>query len=251
MTERLPGLLAKLARRLPTDRLTDYAAALRAAEGPEDQALDQFAAANPAAGLTHHLDAIRQAWREEAPGLPGTAIALALTTAMAPEASETERSIQLVVSGPVSPAIPVRLTGGVTVDVIRSARESLLIASFAVFGVIELMSELRLAVGRGIRVDLVLEESTAAARAFTTLQNGVRIWHRVNASAPGVLHAKLIAADRHTALLGSANLTDHAMGMNIELGVILSDPLTVGRIVDHFRWLTSPEAGVLRLVWTT
>lgn len=246
MTGLLPELLARLGRRLPQDRLTDLVSALRAADSPDAGILDRFVAANPAAGIAQQLDAIRQTWREEGPTLPGEAIALAVVAATALDVPSEDHSVELVVSGPVSPAIPVRLTSGIAVDVIRSARESLLIASFAAYGVTEVVSELRQAVKRKINIDLLLEESTAAVRAFSPLGNRVRIWHRTNAFASGTLHAKLIAADRHTALLGSANLTDRALTENIELGVLLHDPRTVGRIVDHFRWLTLPETGLLR-----
>ncbi|MEU1785891.1 DISARM system phospholipase D-like protein DrmC [Streptomyces sparsogenes] len=246
MTGRLPELLARLGRRLPQDRLTDLISALHTADNPDAGILDRFAAANPAVGLAQQMDAIRQAWREETPTLPGSAVALALAAATALDIPSEHHFVELVVSGPVSPSIAVRLTSGIAVDVIRSARESLLIASFAAYGVTEIVSELRQAVERGVDVDLVLEESTTAVRAFGPLGNRVRIWHRTEAFASGTLHAKLIAADRHTALLGSANLTDRALSENIELGVLLHDPRTVGRIVEHFRWLTLPETGLLR-----
>ncbi|MGC2997726.1 phospholipase D-like domain-containing protein [Streptomyces sp. G35A] len=76
------------------------------------------------------------------------------------------------------------------------------------------------------------------------LRGEVRVWHR--AVNTGVLHAKLIAADRHTAFLGSANLTDRALSHNIELGVLLRDPSTVEPLVDHFRWLLAPENNAMR-----
>ena len=59
------------------------------------------------------------------------------------------------------------------------------------------------------------------------------------------LHAKLVAADERVALLGSANLTDKALAVNLELGVIIRDPGTVRRIVRHFRSLMEPGAGPL------
>lgn len=61
-----------------------------------------------------------------------------------------------------------------------------------------------------------------------------------------MLHAKVIAADRHTALLGSANLTDRALSDNIELGVVLRDPRLVEPLIEHFHWLLTPENNVLR-----
>ncbi|MDQ1010382.1 phosphatidylserine/phosphatidylglycerophosphate/cardiolipin synthase-like enzyme [Streptomyces sp. V4I23] len=247
MNGRLPVLLAALAKRLPSHRMSDPQRHLRLADGPADPLLDRWAAAHPAAGLSSQLGAMRAAWRDEAPGLPGTAIALSLSTADAYEQTEAPPA-ELVVSGPTSHAIPVRLTSAIAIDVIRSARDSLLIASFAAYKIAEIVTELRAAADRNVRIDLLLEESTAAARAFGQLHGQVRIWHRADVSARGSLHAKVIAADRRIALLGSANLTDRALSDNVEIGIILRDPRTVGRLVDHLRWLTGPEAGFLQPV---
>jgi phosphatidylserine/phosphatidylglycerophosphate/cardiolipin synthase-like enzyme len=245
VTPTLAGLLAGLARRLPRDRVGDWAGALRGALGPDDPALDRFAAELLAAGLAHHLDHMRRAWREEVQELTGASVALALeAAALQYETCRPDRLVEPVVSGPVSPSVPVRLTSGVAVDVIRSARESLLVASFAAYGVDDVVRELRQAVRRGVLVDLLLEESTAAVRAFAPLHGRVRVWHRMD----GTLHAKALVADRHTALLGSANLTDRALRDNIEVGVIIRDPQAVGRIADHLRWLIRPADGPLRLV---
>ncbi|MFB8032344.1 DISARM system phospholipase D-like protein DrmC [Streptomyces sp. NPDC056004] len=190
------------------------------------------------------LSTLRKAWRDESPQLPGSALALSLATAAAAE-ENTDPSAGLVVSGPTSPAIPVRLTNGIAVDVIRSACESLLIASFAAYGITEIVTELRAASERNVRIDLLLEEPTAAARAFGPLGDQVRIRHRAGGTGHTSLHAKVTAADRHTALLGRANLTGRGLSRNVEIGVILRDSRAVGRLVDHLRWPTGPE-GLLR-----
>ncbi|MER5634034.1 DISARM system phospholipase D-like protein DrmC [Streptomyces nitrosporeus] len=245
MTGRLPGLLAALSRRLPPEGLADLRRCLCSADGPADPLLDRWTADHPAAGLPAELNAVRRAWREEAGRLPGTALALALGAAAVSE-EEREPPAELVVSGPTSSALPVRLTSGTAIDVIRSARTSLLIVSFAAYNIDEIVTELRAAAGRGVRIDLFLEESTSAARAFGTLGERVRIWHRAEAPARGSLHAKVITADRRIALLGSANLTDRALYDNVEIGIILRDRRTVSRLTDHFHWLTGPEACYLR-----
>ncbi|MBK3644277.1 DISARM system phospholipase D-like protein DrmC [Streptomyces sp. MBT33] len=241
--DRLPVRLAALCERLPKDRCVALERVLEAAAGPEDDRVGRLIAEESAAGLAHQLLEIIQAWRSEAPGLTGAGLALALATA---RSLPRPKPAQVVVSGPLSASVPARLTSGVAKEVIRSASTSLLIASFAAHGAREIVREIGLAVGRGVRVDLLLEESTQAADAFATLPGGVRVWHRVG--APGVLHAKLIAADRHTAFLGSANLTDRALSDNIELGVVLRDPRLVAGLVDHFHWLLSPELNIMRLV---
>lgn len=237
----LPRLLAALCDRLPEDRLVAWEHVLQTVTGPDDPLLDRFITAQSAAGLSDQLKAITEAWRSDTPDLPGTGLALAFA---ALRALPHPRPAQPVVTGPLSAAIPARLTSEVAQEVIRSADTSLLIASFAAHGAGDVVAEISEAVGRGVRVDLLLEESTQASTAFTALPPKVAVWHRV--ASTGVLHAKLIAADRHTALLGSANLTDRALTDNIELGVVLRDPAVVGPLVDHFRWLISPENGIMR-----
>jgi putative cardiolipin synthase len=147
--------------------------------------------------------------------------------------------------GTLGASVTARLTSGVAVEVIRSADTSLLIASFAAHGARDVVTEVARAIDRGVRVDLLLEESTQASAAFAALPREVRVWHRVETS--GVLHAKLIAADRHTAFLGSANITDRALTDNIELGLVLRDPLIVEPLIDHFHWLLAPENKVMRI----
>ncbi|MBT1098620.1 DISARM system phospholipase D-like protein DrmC [Streptomyces sp. Tu10] len=245
MSDRLPMLLAALSKRLPGERLTALQQQLHQADGPADEGFHRWAAAQQAAGLAFQLTEMRIAWQQEAPRLSGSALALSLGALAAARKDTEGEPTELVVSGPTSPAIPVRLTSSVAVDVIRSARKALVIASFAAFGIHEIVAELRAAAARGVRTDLLLEESTSAVRAFGSLGSRVQVWHPIDTSARRSLHAKVIAADRHTALLGSANLTGRALRDNIEVGVILRGS-HVGRLVDHLRWLTRPETGLLQ-----
>ncbi|MFC8566448.1 DISARM system phospholipase D-like protein DrmC [Streptomyces sp. NPDC057245] len=238
---RLPGLLAALCDRLPEDRLAEWEEALERADGPEDPVLGRFAASQTAAGAAERLRALVGVWRSESPGLPGVGLVLALRTA---RAAPRPLPALPVVSGPVSAATPARLTSGVALDVIRCASASLLIASYAAHGAGDVVGEIAAAVDRGVQVDLLLEETTHAAAAFAALGPDVRIWHRTTST--GVLHAKVVAADRHTALLGSANLTDRGLTENVEVGVVLRDPGVVGPLVDHFRWLIAPRSGLMR-----
>jgi phosphatidylserine/phosphatidylglycerophosphate/cardiolipin synthase-like enzyme len=65
------------------------------------------------------------------------------------------------------------------------------------------------------------------------------------AGRPGKLHAKCAVVD-DVVLIGSANLTDDAFNRNMELGVLVKDPVTVTAVVDHFAGLI--DQGVLREV---
>jgi len=50
----------------------------------------------------------------------------------------------------------------------------------------------------------------------------------------GSLHAKCAAADRAKGLISSANLTDYAMTLNLELGMMVTGGLLPGRVVEPF-----------------
>ncbi|MFI5657455.1 DISARM system phospholipase D-like protein DrmC [Streptomyces sp. NPDC051684] len=238
-------MLARLAGRLPASRLEAWARILEQAHGPDDQILDALHT-RPAAGLTHELETLVAAWRNDQPGLAGRAMALALRSAAATHHSgPTQPSLELVVSGPTSPSVPTRLTSTVVIDVINAAHDSLLVSSFAALGVVDVVAALQQAAERHVRIDLVLEASTSAPTAFRQLRGEfVRLWQRP--TGVGVVHAKALAADRHTALLGSANLTDRALAANIEMGLLVRDSILVGRLVDHFNWLTGPGDALRR-----
>jgi phosphatidylserine/phosphatidylglycerophosphate/cardiolipin synthase-like enzyme len=121
--------------------------------------------------------------------------------------------------------------------------------------------ELEHAARRGVLIDLILESTAdqggtlhgpvGASAAFETIRRDANFWtwpasrRPVVGTSRAALHAKLIAADERVALLGSANLTDKALAVNLELGVIIRDPDIVSRIVRHFRFLMKPDAGPL------
>ncbi len=173
-------------------------------------------------------------------------------------------STEVVVSGPASPSVPVRLTSSVISGIIHDCQASLLIVSFAAFGVAEVVAELQHAAERGVRIDLVLESAKAdggtlrgpagASAAFEAIRRDAIFWtwpanRRPMAGASrAALHAKLVAADERVALLGSANLTDKALADNLELGVLIRDPHVVRRIVRHFRSLMRAGVGPLEPV---
>jgi len=249
--EALPEVLARVTRRLPPGFRADWCRILRALPGPTKDVELLLLSARPGAGIASAATLLARAWRHDTNALSGAAVAMALESAAAQyDAMLAERDVQIVVSGPSSPTVPVRLTASVALDVIRHARSSLLVVSFAAYGVRAIVEELGRAVDRGVEVDLVLETTTAASRAFLDLGDRVRLWHWPveRRGREAALHAKLIAADGEYVLLGSANLTDRALADNIEIGVVLRDRDAAGRVTDHFRSLMRPGQGPLEPV---
>ncbi|SCF04167.1 PLD-like domain-containing protein [Micromonospora coriariae] len=211
--------------------------------------------ARPGFTLATKARTLINAWAAQDRQLPGRAVALALRSGSNVYQAATRRRTELVISGPTSPTVSVRLTSSVVIEVVRTARESLLIVSFAAYGVAEVVAELAAAANRGVRINLVLEGtaddggalrgSVGASAAFAELHNQANFWHwparyRTAAGASrAALHAKIIAADTSTALISSANLTDRALSTKLEVGVVLHDPTIVDRLVQHFTALMS------------
>jgi phosphatidylserine/phosphatidylglycerophosphate/cardiolipin synthase-like enzyme len=59
----------------------------------------------------------------------------------------------------------------------------------------------------------------------------------------GSLHAKCAVADRMSTLISSANLTQYALNLNMEMGLRVKDRTLAEKIVRHFESLT--QRGVL------
>ena len=192
--------------------------------------------------------------------MSGTAIALALESAALVQAEAAAHRSEVVISGPASDSSAVRLTSSVISELIHHCQKSLLIVSFAAFGITEVIHELEKAAHRGVRIDLVLESTAneggtlyglGASAAFRAIRRDATFWtwpasrRPVVGASRAALHAKLMAADERVALLGSANLTDKALASNLELGVIIRDPDVVRGMVRHFRSLMKPGKGPL------
>jgi len=263
----LAAVIAELAGRLPAGHVTAWARVLRTVQA-EDLAADgrvleaPLIEARPGVALGGAAARLIAAWQAGEAPLPGAAVALALESAGRVVGQAAARRSDIVVSGPVSNSADVRLTSSVVSELIHDCRELLLIVSFAAFGVTEVVHELARATQRGVRMDLVLETTAeeggalrgpvGAAAAFKAIRQDATFWTWPADRRPAVgasraaLHAKLVAADERIALLGSANLTDKALALNLELGVIVRDPAVVRRMICHFRALMRPGEGILQ-----
>lgn len=158
--------------------------------------------------------------------------------ALATATCRQEQQVQLVWSGPCSPSSTLRSTAPALLELICSAKESVYLVTFAAYKVPEVSSALADAVGRGVRVVIVTESDAANGgkvnfdpRPYLTTSHGrdirVFIWPTANRPKDtqgrhGSLHAKFAVADRRQLLVSSANLTEFAFNLNIELGVLLT-----------------------------
>lgn len=194
-----------------------------------------------------HVDPLNTAWAENE-GASGASIALALETALAAKNAATV-SVDVVVTGPDSPAAPVRLTSEVVRQLIASAQQRVTLVSYAAYQMPTIIAALDAAVARGVRVDLILEspehlDGGGGAAAYAKYR--VYHWPADQREPPTAkLHAKAVIVDSRDVLLTSANMTNAAYDKNLELGLLCRGGSTAGRVQRHFDALIA--RGVLRL----
>lgn len=178
---------------------------------------------------------------------PPSDVAFAIATACAVELRSRRRPrIELVLSGPSFPPYEMRRTDETILELIQAAQERLTIVSFVVYRVERLANALSDAVMRGVEIRLFLETETLSDRekrllsADAALQDiQVYSWLvdqrlRSPQGKHGVLHAKATIADSSILFISSANITEHAMSLNIELGTLIRDGVYAQKVEQLF-----------------
>ena len=145
---------------------------------------------------------------------------------------------ELVWTGPTDPRTAFRRTDEAMLEVVRHANGVLTLVTFAAYRVPDVRVAIEAALTRGVEVRFVGETERASdgqLRFDASLALGASLSSRVRCfewprdlrteARPGVLgrlHAKCVLADDSHLLVSSANLTESALGSNIEMGVLLS-----------------------------
>lgn len=181
--------------------------------------------------------------------LTAGAAALALrAAARAVEIESADRAVEIAWTGPSTTAVPVRRVDQVLYELIGNATRELVVVTYAAYRAERALAEIAHASRRGVSVNFVLElgQHSGGKVSFDLLaqfKNAVplaRIYYwpldrrrRNDRGGYGSMHAKSVIADRHLALVSSANLTDHALDLNIELGFVVGRSVAE-RLAIHF-----------------
>lgn len=243
----LDTVIASVARVLPSDQVQALAVFLDEQQGATKSNCEAMRALIPTAGFATQSAMLGKAWLTD-PTVPGAALALALrATALAAERARHEQRVSTVWTGPTSSELPLRQTLGVLIQVIRAAKERLLIVSFAAYKIADVVDALHEAATRGVTIAVVVDEQTDASKAFARLGADASLycWPDAGKVLPNGakvrMHVKAAVADDHTALVGSANLTGQALSENMELGLLVEGGDTPRRLDAHFRRLIAEE----------
>ena len=178
-------------------------------------------------------------------------VALLLQTASASLIHErNKQKVELTWTGPRSPQISLRRTDQALIELISGARKRILIVSFAVYKAKIILASLEKAADRSVEITVILEspEVSEGKIAYSTIRalgaalrekSKIFVWpYTKRATTPdgkiGSLHAKIGVADGDHLYLSSANLTDYAMNINMEMGVLIHGGELPSRIEQHF-----------------
>ena len=170
--------------------------------------------------------------------------------------------LELVWTGPDSQVIPLRRTDQALLQLIDEAQMTLHIVSYAVYKIEAIAQALVNAAQRGVSIAVYLETPDASEGrvAFDTigalgrevaqcvhLYVGPLETRQQSADGRhGSLHAKIALADGRTMLISSANLTEYAMTLNMEMGILVHGGALPAQVEAHLVRLV--EQGVFQLV---
>ena len=199
-----------------------------------------------------------EVWQLEPMPLDAPTLAAALqTAAYCTIAAKAALSIELVWTGPDSFSIPLRRTDQVLLQLIREAQQELTIVSFAVYKIPAIAQALSSALNRGVALRIIAETPASsegkipfgvrtALGAKIIQQAQVLVWPLAKRPMDengkyGSLHAKCAIADRKHLLISSANLTEYALSLNMEIGLLVHNDELANRVAEHIDALIQQE----------
>lgn len=193
-------------------------------------------------------------WRKEASDVDAQVVGVALqTAALSEQAHRDSQSVELVWTGPDTGEIPFRRTEQAILQILDSAQERITLVSFAVYSIPNIAKALIKAAQRGVKLTVVVEtpDKLGGENEYSTLQalgseveacSSVYYWPNEKrklseTNKPGILHVKCAVADGEWLFLSSANLTQQAFTINMELGMLVRGGTMPERVEKQFERL--------------
>jgi len=190
-------------------------------------------------------------WCVRASGLSPQAAAAALFAAVQAEVMHRKgEAVEIVWTGPESSGGRFRQTEQAILEVINSATKRLTIVSYAVYRIPRIQNALIAAANRGVSIRVIVETPNLAEGqneyncllalgANVASVASVYFWPHEKRpkdenGKTGILHVKCAVADGRQLFLSSANFTDYAFTINMELGLLVTGGKLPGIVERHF-----------------
>ena len=245
-------LIAEAATKLASELPASYGDALACAvqEGLKGQTVEGIPHLHYRSLATSFIDL----WQSQAEEVTPEAVALALRTAIHAEKVHREsQTVELVWTGPTTEGHPFRRTEQVVLQILDSAQERITLVSYAVYRIPHVCESLVKAARRGVGISVILEtpDRIEGENEYSTLRalgddvaacSAVYYWPKEKRCGDeqgkvGLLHVKCAVADGRWLFLSSANLTEYAFTINMELGVLVKGGELPEQVQEHFRRL--------------
>jgi phosphatidylserine/phosphatidylglycerophosphate/cardiolipin synthase-like enzyme len=243
---------ARLADRLPHSVMVSVASAL-VRHGGLDRTVARQAILQslPTADFRDATADFVDEWHSVAAGVGVEAAAVALLTAAQSERDHRqEATVEVVWTGPESAETRFRRTEQAILEVVNSATRRLTVVSYAVYRIPRIRDALVAAAQRAVDITLIVEtpnriEGQGEFNCLIALGHSVAsacsvyYWPQDNRTKDdndkiGILHVKCAVADGHRMLLSSANLTEYAFTINMELGLLVTGGKLPGQVEAQF-----------------
>ena len=202
----------------------------------------------------HHRDLVLgfiSRWQAEAPTLEAMVVGIALETAAKSEqAHRDSQSVELVWTGPDSGDHPFRRTEQAILQLLDAAQERITLVSFAIYRIPNIQQALVRAAKRRVKISVIVEtpDRLEGENEYSTLlalgedvANCSKVYYwpaekrsRSLGTKLGILHVKCAVADGEWLFLSSANLTEYAFTINMELGVLVTGGDLPKQVEENF-----------------
>ena len=185
------------------------------------------------------LTKLMACWATKFPELTPEIIILSIQASLRTLQISNPPSLELIWTGPEDLSTNFRRTDQALLELIGGAKEQLLVVSFAVYKAQPIIEAIESAILRNVKVVICLEDSGESQGKLSISGNkafsssifrlaSFYAWpienrpHTLDGKF-GSLHAKLAVVDKKRIFISSANLTDYAMDLNMEMGVLIED----------------------------
>jgi phosphatidylserine/phosphatidylglycerophosphate/cardiolipin synthase-like enzyme len=193
-------------------------------------------------------------WQHEAKEVDARTVAVALeSVALSEQAHRDSQSVELVWTGPDIEQNAFRRTEQAILQILDAAKSRITLVSFAVYRIPHISMALVRAAKRGVRLTVIVEtpDRIEGEGEYSTIKalgqeiaacSTVYFWPRENRTVGdnnkvGILHVKCAVADSEWLFLSSANLTQQAFTINMELGMLIRGGTMPNRVEQQFHQL--------------
>jgi phosphatidylserine/phosphatidylglycerophosphate/cardiolipin synthase-like enzyme len=209
----------------------------------------------------HHRDlsfGFLDQWRAKAPEVDPRTVAVALqTAALSVQTQRDSQSVELVWTGPDTQTTPFRRTEQAILQLLDAAQTRITLVSFAVYSIPNVARSLVKAAQRGVQLTVIIEtpDRLGGENEYSTIKalgqevakcSSVYYWPKDKRplsenNRAGILHVKCAVADGQWLFLSSANLTQQAFTINMELGMLVRGGMMPRKVEQQFDQLILNE----------